>query len=407
MAEKKKTASKKTNAKTPATKKSVTKTNTVAEAKKVSTKKTSVKKVEKKDVAVKEIKPVKEKKERKSFKQWIEGFTLNQLVVFGTIVVAILLVILICVSYRNTKTKDGSEIVVQVDGKTVTADDLYTELKSQNGRVVAIDIIDDYIINKEYKTTKEMKEEAESTVQSYKSNYGDQYESLIAYYGASNDAEFKEIIIKQNKISNITQDYVEETLTENEMKNYYETSIVGDIKASNILIGVELDDDATDEEKEAAYDEAKVKAEEVIEKLNNGADFAELAKEYSTDEGSKDNGGDLGYFNKGQMVQEFEDAAYALDLNKYTTEPVKTTYGYHVILKTAQKDKPSYKEAKDTVIEELVQNKISSDSTIYYKALSALRKNYGMKIKDKTIKADYDEYMKNAVTTTTTTTAAE
>ena len=81
------------------------------------------------------------------------------------------------------------------------------------------------------------------------------------------------------------------------------------------------------------------KLKDLIKKLNDGEDFATLAKENSDDTGSAANGGDLGYFNKGEMVKEFEDAAYNLKVNEYTKEPVKTTYGYHIILKTGEKDK--------------------------------------------------------------------
>ena len=86
-------------------------------------------------------------------------------------------------------------------------------------------------------------------------------------------------------------------------------------------------------------EEALNKAKEVIKKLNDGADFAKLAKEYSSDSSNASKGGDLGYFNTGDMAEEFETAAYKLKLNEYTKEPVKTKFGYHIILKTGEKGK--------------------------------------------------------------------
>ena len=269
--------------------------------------------------------------------------------------------------------------------------------------MVAINIIDEYILNKEYKTTDEMKEAAKSTIESYKNTYGDNYSSFLEYNGIANDSALKELLIKNSKLTLVTEDYIKSNLTEKEMKAYYEEKIVGDIEAKHILISYTEDSSLSDEENEAKKAEAKAKAEEIIEKLNNGEDFSTLAKEYSDDTGTKENGGSLGYFNTGDMVEAFETAAYALDVNKYTTEPVETEYGYHVILKTAQKDKPSYEKSKTKIKEKLVEQK-KEDTTMSAKAMDALRKKYKMTIKDKKVKSDYRKYIKDATTTTTTTT---
>lgn len=406
MAEKK-NAAKKT--------KSATKTTNVASkkapAKKQETKNTvkkavvkkEAKEVKKVDAKIKEEKVVekikKEKKECK-IKAWFEKLSLEQIIIGGVIVIAILLIVLIFVSTKNTKTKNGDDIVVSVDGKTITANELYKELKAQNGRNVAINLIDEYILNKEYKTTDDMKKSADQTIESYKNTYGDNYEAFLEYNGISGNKELKELLIKNNKLTLVTEDYIKDNLTDKEMKKYYENNIYGDISAKHILISFDYKDNATDEEKKAAENDAKAKAEEIIEKLKNGEDFSTLAKEYSTDKGSKENGGDLGYFNTGDMVEEFEEAAYKLDVNEYTTKPVKTTYGYHIIMKTGQKEKPSYSKAKETIIEKLVEQKKSEDNTISVKAMVALREKYNMKIKDKIVKSDYNNYIKEATTTT-------
>ena len=72
-------------------------------------------------------------------------------------------------------------------------------------------------------------------------------------------------------------------------------------------------------------------AEAIVERLNEGEDFAAIAKELSTDEGSKINGGDLGWFGRGRMVPEFENAAYALENIGDISEPVQTVHGWHII----------------------------------------------------------------------------
>lgn len=112
--------------------------------------------------------------------------------------------------------------------------------------------------------------------------------------------------------------------------------------AKHILITVS--EDATEEEKK----EALKKAEELIDKLNAGEDFAALAKENSED-GSAQWGGDY-LFGKGKMVQEFENAAFALEPGQFTQEPVKTQFGYHIIKleeKYGEGEAPSLRCAKE------------------------------------------------------------
>ena len=105
-----------------------------------------------------------------------------------------------------------------------------------------------------------------------------------------------------------------EKLGEPQIKKYYadHKKDFRQVKASHILVDQE--------------DQAKA----IYKELKGGADFAELAKKHSKDTSTKDNGGDLGYFARGQMVKPFEEAAFSLKVNK-VSEPVQTSFGYHVI----------------------------------------------------------------------------
>ena len=100
------------------------------------------------------------------------------------------------------------------------------------------------------------------------------------------------------------------------------------------------------------------KAKEVVEKINKGDDFAKLAVEYSSDPGSKADGGKLGYFSKGQMVKEFEDAAFALKKGE-VSQPVKSKFGWHVIKIEDRRTKqpPAFDEVKGQIVNSLVQQK--------------------------------------------------
>ena len=110
----------------------------------------------------------------------------------------------------------------------------------------------------------------------------------------------------------------------------------------------------------------------VIERLNNGEDFAVLAQELSTDTGSGANGGDLGWFGSGQMVAEFETAAFALEnAGDYTKTPVESQFGFHIIQLIAKQDRPLTAEQYDAA-----KNKVYTDW------LSAARDTYGVEIFD-------------------------
>jgi len=99
--------------------------------------------------------------------------------------------------------------------------------------------------------------------------------------------------------------------------------------------------------------EAEDTAKEVIAKFEAGEDFAALAGEYSIEPGAGDRGGDLGYFKRGQMVPEFENAAFSLEIGKIST-PVKTDFGYHVIIVEDKIDETTeFEEVKGQILEYL------------------------------------------------------
>ncbi|MEL7529392.1 MAG: peptidylprolyl isomerase [Pseudomonadota bacterium] len=100
----------------------------------------------------------------------------------------------------------------------------------------------------------------------------------------------------------------------------------------------------------------KAEAEDLIKALDGGADFVELAKEKSTGP-SGPNGGDLGYFGKGQMVKPFEDAVFELEPGAYTPEPVQTQFGWHVIKleDKRRQEKPAFEAVAGELRQRLIR----------------------------------------------------
>ena len=292
----------------------------------------------------------------------------------------------------NTKLKDGKEVAFKLTKKNFTADDLYTKIKKKYGVSVMIDMIDKQIFDEKYKDDENIEKQVNNQLEYYKSQYSDNWDETLKNAGYDSEDELKDEIRLNYQREKAIEDYVKESIKEDEIKKYYDENTVGDISAKHILIKVD-----TSSEDGLTDDEAKEKAEELIKKLNDGAKFDDLAKENSDDTGSKEDGGDLGYFNKGDMVKEFEEAAYALKVDEYTKEPVKTTYGYHIILKTGEKEKPKYKDVKENIIKTLTNERMDNDKTIKITALDDIRKQNGLDISDSTLKSEYNKYIENQI----------
>lgn len=319
------------------------------------------------------------------------------------VMIASLSVLLLLTGCRQIpKLKNGQEAVVSLTGDKISVDDLYDEMKNKYALSMLIDMVDEKILNDKYEETDEelkyIENQRTNDETYYKYIYAQSYSTFDEYararYGIQDVSELQEIYRLGYRRNQAVKDYVKGLVTDSEIETYYNDEFIADIEASHILITANYSDDATEEEKTKAEEEALNTAKEVIEKLNNGEDFAELAKTYSKD-GSASEGGALGRFGSGDMVPEFEKAAYALEVGKYTTEPVKTEFGYHIILKTKEYDKDPIEDAKEEIVETLADRKISADSTLSYKALDELRSDNGMKIEDSDLNSQYENYIYN------------
>jgi peptidyl-prolyl cis-trans isomerase C len=141
------------------------------------------------------------------------------------------------------------------------------------------------------------------------------------------------------------------------------------VRASHILIGIPQNADA------ATKQQAKAKAEALLKDLKAGKDFAATAKANSQDPGSAPNGGDLGYFEPGQMVPAFEQAAFALKPGE-TSEVVETQFGYHIIKVADRQDSRvvPLEEAKPQIEQYLTQQNRQTQTQMFVDSLKAKAK---------------------------------
>lgn len=297
---------------------------------------------------------------------------------------------------KKAELKDGAEVAVSIKGAKFTATEYYEKIKSDNITTL-IDMIDHELLDKEYKTDDKENKAVKAEIDKIGSDEETYNAILSQYFGVENEEAFEEMLRLEYKKNQAVNDYIEDNLTDKEIKKYYDENYYGEIKASHILISTDVKDDATTEEKEEADNVAKKKAQEVIDKLNKGEKFADLAKEYSTDKSNNEKGGDLDYFDPNDMVDEFKEAVLKLEKNEYTKEPVKTKFGYHIILKTDTKEKEALDKVKDKIKEDLTKKKLADDTSLYYESLVKFRESKGLKWNDSKLEKSYNEYMDNLI----------
>jgi peptidyl-prolyl cis-trans isomerase C len=166
--------------------------------------------------------------------------------------------------------------------------------------------------------------------------------------GIDKDPEFQqrmELLRERALHSALVDKEVAGAITDADLKKRYDEEMakqppVNEVHARHILV------------------KTKEEAEAIIKELDAGGDFEKIAKEKSTD-GAAPQGGDLGYFAEGQMVPEFSKAAFALAVGKYTEQPVKTQFGWHIIKVEDKRIKqpPSFDQVKSQIRQVVLRDK--------------------------------------------------
>lgn len=325
------------------------------------------------------------------------------------VIIILLAALIYCgFSRRIPKVKNGDEVIATLKGKKITAQDLYQELKEENGTNALINAVDEYIASKEVKITKDDEKYVQEVVDYYK-EYANYYNTdlktfLANYVGLSNistEKEFYDFVLKDYKKTLAVQKFIGDKASEDDLKKYYKENFSDKLTVKHILI--QVDSDAEDKDK--ADKDAYNKAVELINTLKKTDSkklekkFETLAKENSDDTETYSNGGLIEDFSKKDVVEEFYDAANKLKDGEYTTKPVKTTYGYHIILKISSTPVEKYNNIKDQVKTEYAKSLLNADSTLQVSEWDKLRSEYKLSIKDSEVKKAYEKTIKDALKT--------
>ena len=346
-----------------------------------------------KNIKKEEVKVAPKKKVNKDtdkvfkFYEFFDKYHLAIYGALGGILVTVLVVVLIWPD-RIATLKDGTQPVATIDGMTLTADELYEDMKDVYSVSSLLDKLDTKILTDKYPDTDEMDDEVTSQAENYYKAYEQYYkmskEDFLKQNGFNTEKKFLEYLKLNNRRTKYVKEYTENEVTDKEIDKYYEDKVYGDINTKHML--VKVDSSASDDDKKEAENLAK----EIISKLDEGKTFDEVKEEYK----DKITYEELGYKSYNAALEEaYKNEMKNLKDGEYSKEPVKTSYGYHIVYRIDQKEKPALEDIKDQIKEEIADEKISNDKNLYYVVLDKMRENANLKFEDTVLKDKYDNYM--------------
>lgn len=291
-----------------------------------------------------------------------------------TVVIAV--VVLGLVAIGAAWTYSDLRAVAKVNSTSITWKEFHSALEKQSGRQLLAQMIREELIRQGAAKygIQVTDEQVAAEIDGLKAQFGSDasLEQALSQYGMTLDDLRHQIRVNLLLEAIASKDV---TVSDDEVKKYYDEHKEDfkepeKVKARHILV---KDEKA---------------ANEVRKELAGGADFAELAKAKSEDTGSKDKGGDLGYFQRGVMDPAFEKVAFELKIGE-TSGPVKSSFGYHIIRVEDRKPEriPPLQEVHDKVVKLVTREKAKPASTV----IGELKDAAQIKINDKALQdALYD-----------------
>lgn len=265
---------------------------------------------------------------------------------------------------------NGSEGEVVVSSKVgdITENELYNEMKTSVGDQAVQVLMIEKVLSDKYEVTDK---EVDAEYKKSEEQLGESFEQFLQQNNQTEDSYRKVIRLNLLQEKALT-DGVD--VTDEEIQAQYERQGT-ELNARHILVA--------DEET----------ANKVKKELDEGGDFAKLAEEYSTDPGSAANGGSLDWFGTGAMVPEFEEAAYALEVEEISA-PVQSQHGFHIIQvmeKRQVEDQPALEDQKDQIRKELAVGKADQEALI--PKIAKMMEDADIDIKDEDLKGAFDDIM--------------
>lgn len=317
-------------------------------------------------------------------KEKIQNVKKEQIIIFVVGLLIGLLTMVIFYPERIAELKNGEEVAITIGKNNITADTVYKDLKERSAIGTLLELIDKTILENKYELTEEDYTEIDTTATNYISSYTSYYqiteEEFLNQNGFKTKDEFKKYLELDYMRNKYFQEYLNGQMTEEELNDYYNNKTFGTINTQHIL--VKTSSTMSDEN-------AKAKIEEILNKLKNGTSWDDLKKEYKNDITTEDVTVNFDSNLEAACMTEAKN----LKDGAYSTSPVKTSYGYHIVYRVGSDEKPDFKTFEERIRTMIIQEKTTADTKLYEKVLIKMREEEKTEIKDTELKKAYDEYV--------------
>jgi foldase protein PrsA len=289
------------------------------------------------------------KAETISVSERIKG--LNSQLLLAVIAVLLVAVIVLGITMTQQSSQQGSQVVATVNGEEIMQDELFEALYAQGGGKDALDqLITRRLIVQEGEqagitvSEEDLDAEVDSIILESFQGSEEAFLSALDYYGISEES-FREDARLNMLVRKLALEQINPT--DEDVRTYFEEhrylfDQAEEVEARHILV------------------ESEELVNEIAAMLADGDDFAALAAVHSLDQSNKDSGGNLGFFSRGMMVEEFEEVAFALEVGEIS-DPVQTSFGYHLIevLDRKEADEADFDTVSEQVREALIEDQIA------------------------------------------------
>ncbi|NLR09912.1 MULTISPECIES: peptidylprolyl isomerase PrsA [Lactobacillaceae] len=286
----------------------------------------------------------------------------------------------------------GNQTVATTSGGKITESAYYSSLKgTSSGKQVLQQMILNKVLEKQY-GSKVSKSAVTKQFNTYKTQYGSSFKSVLSQSGMT-ESSLKTEIRSNLLLKEAVKDNV--TVTDAQYKKQFK-SYEPEVSVAHILVSKKSTANTI------ISDLKKTKKSDMT------TEFTKLAKKYSTDTATKNKGGKLSAFDSTDtsLDSTFKKAAFKLKTGEYTATPVKTQYGYHVILMLKNPGKGTINQHKAELKKQIIDNDMN-DSTVLHNVVAKVLKKGDVSIKDNDLKNILSDYLSSSKSSTTSTSSSK